>query len=456
MELKIRRGRNRNIMVNVDDVGIAKEISSLAQPFSIFSPGLAGITKSESYVSDGVLLRTIARGDANIVLRNILLRLWGTPAWDKFIYDLREIFPKIHIDVTFEKTTDEYISVKVNTGNISVPLELAGTGVLQATQILSYTHLYNPSILVLDEPDSHLHPNNQRLLCGLLHAIAEDRGTQILLTTHSRHVVDTLGSTASILWVRNARIDVASQDDEIGILLDIGALDVKERIANDSAKAIVLTEDERVRGLGILLESSGFVMNETALLSYYGCTEIKNLRPLLKIVQEKNKKAKLIVHRDRDYLSDDDANKWEESLRSLGVEPFLTVGVDIESHFLIASALVSANPTLDLPSAEALLQEAYSKTVEKCVEKYVNGKTDLARKAGQYAKVNPGALAVEANKAISTNPKRFAHGKTVLTKVRELYREANNLDLKTFQVSSLIEVPSLVTVARKAFGAKNS
>ena len=144
--------------------------------------------RPEQYVSDGVLLRTIARGDANLVLRNILFRLWGTPEWEGFLFDLREIFPDLDFQVEFKKETDEFITVKVKTGKDQVPLELVGTGVLQATQILSYIHRFSPSLIVLDEPDSHLHPNNQRLLCTLLRKVAEDRGNQILLTTHSRHV----------------------------------------------------------------------------------------------------------------------------------------------------------------------------------------------------------------------------------------------------------------------------
>jgi predicted ATPase len=180
-------------------------------------------------VSDGVLFRALARGDANLVLRNILLRLWKTPAWQLLLNDLNEVFPGLAISVNFRERTDEFIEVLIKSTKDWVPLEIAGTGVLQTTQILSYIHRFGPSIIVLDEPDSHLHPNNQRLLCALLRRVAEDRGTQVLLTTHSRHIVDAIGPSSGFLWVRNGSVDVAGADDEIGVLLDIGALDVKER-----------------------------------------------------------------------------------------------------------------------------------------------------------------------------------------------------------------------------------
>jgi hypothetical protein len=75
IDIKIRKGRNGNINVKVDNVGAAKSLGSLEEPFTIYSPGLAGIARHEVFISNGVLLRTIARGDANLVFRNILLRL---------------------------------------------------------------------------------------------------------------------------------------------------------------------------------------------------------------------------------------------------------------------------------------------------------------------------------------------------------------------------------------------
>src|SRR5438270_368374 len=81
--------------------------------------------------------RTLARGDANLVLRNILLRLSESDSWQPFLTDLRVIFPQLDIQVQFKAKTDEFIDVKLKSTGEWVPLEIAGTGVLQATQILS-------------------------------------------------------------------------------------------------------------------------------------------------------------------------------------------------------------------------------------------------------------------------------------------------------------------------------
>ncbi len=397
----VRKGRNRNILVGVNDSETGAQLSNLEKPYSIFSPGLAGIAKRESYVSDGVLLRTIARGDANLVLRNILLRLWNGAAWSPFLSDLHDIFPNLELEVSFREQTDEIIDAKIGpTGNL-VPLEIAGTGVLQAMQILSYIHRFEPSIVVLDEPDSHLHPNNQRLLCALLRKVAEERGVQVLLTTHSRHVVDALAPSCGFLWVRNGGASVAGVDDEIGILLDIGALDVKERASQANTAALVLTEDEITKPLESILESSGFDLSRTAVLPYYGITGSKQLRPLLKLIRSANTKAKVIVHRDRDFLTEQEVESWKTEIRSLGAEPFVTKGRDVESYFIDEAYLVESNDGLSIQQFTELIESLTIR--ERLVAEYVNGRIDIERSKGNTGSINHGKLAVEAQHNVSDN-----------------------------------------------------
>jgi len=111
----VRKGRNRNILVAIKNVAVARSLASLKKPFSVFSPGLAGISKRETHVSDGVLFRTLARGDANLVLRNILLRLHSQPSWNPFLTDLWDVFPNLEIRVEFDEETAEFIEVSIKT-----------------------------------------------------------------------------------------------------------------------------------------------------------------------------------------------------------------------------------------------------------------------------------------------------------------------------------------------------
>ena len=447
----IRKGRNGNIKVAVDNVNAARRLASLEKPFTIYSPGLAGIARHENYISNGVLLRTIARGDANLVFRNILLRLSSDEranSWTDFLDDLRKIFPDIVIEVKYLKETDEFINVTVNPGSASVPIELAGTGILQAVQILSYVHYFHPSVIILDEPDSHLHPNNQRLLCKLLQRVAEDRDTQVFLTTHSRHVVDALSGQAAFLWVRSGTVERMEKDHDLAVLLDIGALDVKEMLSHSAAKCIVLTEDSIKRGLEVLLQSSGFPMDHTLVLAYYGCTSPHNLRPLLDLIRGSNSSAKIVVHQDRDYLTDDESIAWENQIRNMSAEPFLTCGVDVESHFLNPEHLAALNgrATNDM---EELIRESSIATRDASIEKYVNGRTDIAKKNGTFGRLNVGQLATQAPRTLDDKTERYRHSKTVIKEMRRRFQEENATNLRLIEVSDKIKVPELAAIARR-------
>ena len=453
IEMSMLKGRNRNIQVALSDVDTAKSISNLEEPFTIFTPGLAGITKVEQHVSDGVLLRTIARGDANLVLRNTLLRLWDerrkNQNWNKFILDLKEIFPDIEIKVNYATRTDEFINVYINIKDGKIPLELTGTGVLQTIQILSYIHYFSPKIIVIDEPDSHLHPNNQRLICSLLSMISDDRGVQVLLSTHSRHVIDSLQSTAKLLWVRAGKVEPVSDGSVLSILLDLGALDIKEQIRAGSSFFIVLTEDARPSSLKIILESSGFDMSLTDTKSYYGCTSLHNLQPLIQTIKELNENAVIIVHKDRDYHTDLEIRNWEAQIRNMGAEPFVTDGVDIESHFLNPEYLASVNPDLSLDEAKSLIQTSMDTSYNDSIGHYFNGRCDIEKKARTFGMLNPGNLAAQVPQVYGSDPNRYCHSKTVMANLRQLFQEQFHRNLQVRTPSPLICSQALSSIVRR-------
>jgi ABC-type cobalamin/Fe3+-siderophores transport system ATPase subunit len=451
IKVTIKKGRNGNIKVTILNTESARSIASLSEPFTIYSPGLAGIARHETYMSDGVLLRTIARGDANLVFRNVLLRLSAQDRkddWDSFIDDLQEIFSKISIRVDFNKETDEYILVTVDSGSgTDIPIELAGTGILQAVQILAYVHYFHPSVIILDEPDSHLHPNNQRLLCRLLQSVSEERATQVILTTHSRHVVDALSGQAVFLWVRSGTAERFEQDHDLAVLLDIGALDIKEMVSHSNSKrCIVLTEDTHKHSLEKLLWSSNIPEHDTLVLAYHGCTSPQSLRPLIDLIQAGNSHATIVVHRDRDYLNDIEAENWQIQIRALKAKPFLTKGVDVESHFLCSQHIAKLNNITDTEANEIITQSTLA-LKDLCIQKYVNGRSDIEKKSGGFGKLDHGQLAVEAIKILDTDFEKYRHSKTILKKVRSLFQEKYSRNIKIIEQSEFIKDSSLETIA---------
>ncbi|MGY1747536.1 AAA family ATPase [Blastococcus sp. SYSU D00695] len=358
--ISVIRGKNRNISVRVSGENLGRELEDLTNPYSVVAPGLAGIPSVEEFKSPGVVRRAAARGDANSVFRNVLWTLRRDPdQWAILETRLAEIFPDVALRLQFDDATDEYIRAEVNRGEeYWLPIDSAGTGVLQALQVLSYVGVYGPKLLILDEPDSHLHPDNQRKLARLLRLLVDETETQVLLSTHSRHMLDEFGRLgATVHWISDGKRQ-DGEFDQVSALLDLGALDAGDRLRHGSTPVVVLTEDTETEGLRTLLLSSGLQEDDYQIWSYAGSSNLSAASVLGRFIMDIAPGTVVIVHRDRDYLTDVEAVRYEEVLREQGLHPFLTHGTDVESHFLDVGYLQECYPHLSGPDVASILDQA--------------------------------------------------------------------------------------------------
>jgi hypothetical protein len=441
--LTVKRGRNRNIQVSLTGRQVGERLMDLNRPFTVYAPGLAGIAKDERYMSPGVVRRVVARGDANLVLRNVLLMMRDEENWEleigldrgpdgpwtNFQRDMETLFPGLSIDIQFDHHQDETINVYFtqNQGP-KLPIDAAGTSILQASQILAYISLFRPQVLILDEPDSHLHPNNQRALCDLVTQLAETRGFRALLSTHSRHVLDSLKNRAKIVWVNQGKkidYDVISTP---GMLMELGALDSVDYFVNGRLTCLFATEDsarESIHALNSLLEANGFRMPEVDIRAYSGCSKIDSARVLRRFLCDKAPNVRFVIHRDRDYMGDEDAIEIENSLKGIDTHAFITDHSDLEGYFLNARHIAELNPEITVEHAQALIDNATKATREKSIAKLINLRTEAALRLRRNGSThNPGKLAIEASSDYDTDPERWRRGKIVLNELRSsLHKE---------------------------------
>lgn len=347
-EAQITLQRGRNGVVKAKSVGgtILNDISDPRGFFSIYVPGLAGITIREEYRSDAIVSNGIARGDANLYLRNVLLRIeQDKKKKDKFSLYLNSVFPGVQVSTAFNETNDLWIrSVVQRDDKEPRALDMVGTGLLQAIQILAYVSNYNPKMLLLDEPDAHLHPSNQRLLSQTLDVISKETDTKIILATHSRHLLDSLSESnaAKLFWVKSG---IATEQDnwsDIAILMDLGALDKGEKFLNGDYKYLVLTEDSNTKPLEVLLEANHIPAAETLIFSYKTSSKFDAAKLMASFAERVRPGVITVVHRDRDFMSDDEVSrllsKYEIS-KSKNMKIFITESSDVESYFIVPDHL---------------------------------------------------------------------------------------------------------------------
>lgn len=497
-KIAVRRGRNRNIGVTLRGKTVGERLMNLDRPFTVYAPGLAGIAKEERYMSPGVVRRTVARGDANLVLRNVLLMIADAhareradlarklkdeyekkkaqgqtaPLWflelakwrgplTRFQEDMGALFPGIQINVEFDKERDETIEVYFTMpGMPKLPIDAAGTSILQASQILAYITLFRPEVLILDEPDSHLHPNNQRALCELITTLAETRGFRALFSTHSRHVLDALRDRAQVVWISKGKRVAYDTVSTPAMLMELGALDTVDYFAKGHFRCLFATEDskkESLDALRALLISNGFSMQEVEVRPYAGCSKIDAAKVLRNFLLDKAPSVRFVLHRDRDFLDDETVAKLEESLRKIDAYPFVTKLSDVENYFLNAPHLATLNPELGVERAQALIDEATASTREKSLNAMINIRTELAiRNRNGGPPHNSGELAMKAMSDYDTNPVKWRRGKIVLNELRALLHKELKTHARVFEPSPHLQCSELEAIRDAVWAQANT
>lgn len=343
----LKRGRNSTISTVAPwqlSLGVGALLSSSDRPFSVYVPGLAGIPSRETYQGKLVVDRGAVRGDANLYLRNVLYRLFRDPEKRaKFQARLDRLFPglMLHAD-RFDENHHEHIVVEYSRGGVTRPIDMIGTGALQAIQILGYASFYQPSLLLLDEPDAHLHPDNQLKLVEALDVLSEEEDLQIVLATHSRHMLQAVSilSDACSFHLKDGAL-VGTDPDISQLLVDLGAVDQYDVLSLRDKEWLVLGEDENLlkdaaHPLKILLEKCGLNIDRSILMSFKGCTEIRSVALLAAFCASHHAAVKILVHRDSDFMIEAESDAVVKNpLSSMNnVSVFVTDGSDLESYFI--------------------------------------------------------------------------------------------------------------------------
>jgi energy-coupling factor transporter ATP-binding protein EcfA2 len=457
--VSLRKGRNRNLKVSIEGQALGEQLQDLVNPYSVYAPGLAGISRAEHFMSAGLVRRAVARGDANLVLRNVLFQLSADSAkWTNFKADMRALFPQIDMRVAFEPEQDEYIHVYINhDGGPEVPLDAAGTSVLQASQLLSYVSLFQPRLLVLDEPDSHLHPDRQRKLCRLLCEIAVGHDFQVLMSSHSRHVLDALSRRSRVVWLNKGAVIDSDDIDTTKVLLELGALDSVDYFADGQLRCLVATEDADQRYIEAVLEASGFDMDDVEIVSYPGCSQVEAAIVLGCFLREKAPHIRLVVHRDRDYMGATDSESFCNRLLSKNIIPFVTDGNDIECYFTNANHLAEANPPLTPGRAQELLDLAIHETADRSRAAIVNLRTAQAFRERNRGGNNPnhGEISVAANNEFSSAPASMARGDVVLGRVSALLQEELGKNPQILRVTPFLDIQVLRSIKEQIWPSIN-
>ncbi|MEJ2765968.1 AAA family ATPase [Photobacterium sp. MCCC 1A19761] len=276
-QLKIKVGwkssDNKNVFLEIaytlngNNFAIKKSDSNLSDkdiiPTIAYLPPFGGMNENESWLSVADRRKLIGKGQAGSVIRNLLLDLHEahestieekknelfpsrkrlsqadqqvleniSTEWRQLKGILAEVF---HVNLyvhDFDSQFHNFISVDVldliknpdtqekeRKSSSKRDLMVEGSGFLQWLSVFALALDKNNDILLLDEPDAHLHSSLQSLLMEKLEKICEENNKQILMVSHSSELIKLI-DYQKVLHVENSKAEYLKNNEEKVLVLE--------------------------------------------------------------------------------------------------------------------------------------------------------------------------------------------------------------------------------------------
>lgn len=192
----------------------------------VHCPPFSGIGAEERRMDRGAQNLEVGRGKPGEIIRNLLFEVSEEEeAWQKLVEDMKELFHVVLVKPEYDSQFTPFIKCeyldgipqgKGKNGLSTLDIASGGSGLLQVLLLLSYFYARPASVLLLDEPDAHLHVILQRQIYDRLREVAAKRQCQLIIATHSEVIIDGTSPSRVISFLGDPhKLIRADQRDQI-------------------------------------------------------------------------------------------------------------------------------------------------------------------------------------------------------------------------------------------------
>jgi ABC-type cobalamin/Fe3+-siderophores transport system ATPase subunit len=192
---------------------LAKEIAIS----TVLVPPMSGLSTLEPVYQRPMLDQLLGQARPGEMLRNLLLEAHGSErAWAPLQDAIRRLFgyELLPPDGSLASIVAEY---RIPSG-ARLDVASAGSGFQQVLLLLTLLNTRPGSVLLLDEPDAHLHVILQDAILSELQAVASKQRSQLIIATHSEVVINA-ADLRELCLLLDRPVMIAS-DEQRRVLLD--------------------------------------------------------------------------------------------------------------------------------------------------------------------------------------------------------------------------------------------
>lgn len=208
---------------------------------AVFVPPMTGLAREEPmYARDETIDNLLAQGRPGEVLRNLLVKAHQSPNWNRLQDAIRRLFSfELLPPVVGANIVSEY---KRTDGNTRYDIASAGSGFQQVLMLLTFLHTRPGSVLLLDEPDAHLHVILQDAIYGELRSVAASNNSQLVIATHSEVIIESVDPRELCMMFGTPRL-LSDNNERAQLIQSLGVLSHTDIMIAEGAPGVMYVDD---------------------------------------------------------------------------------------------------------------------------------------------------------------------------------------------------------------------
>jgi hypothetical protein len=231
-------------------------------PKIAYVPPFSGLEPTEKSLDISPIHQQVGKGQPGSVLRNLLLRVCPPPNrgqdgriskdykcppdWQELAAVIERWFSVKICEPQYDSAKDVYITVEYRQNDKDYDIIAGGSGFHQTLTLLAFLYGYQPTTILLDEPDAHLHVNLQREILDYFKRKSIERKTQFLIATHAEEFARGVDASQIVSFLRQEPKRIQSAPEVLRAMADVSNEEIARLMTSPYILYVEGESDERI------------------------------------------------------------------------------------------------------------------------------------------------------------------------------------------------------------------
>ena len=231
-------------------------------PRVAFVPPFSGLEPSEKWLDVAPTRQQVGKGQPGSVLRNLLLRVCPAPTkdalgkvakgykvpddWTELANVVKRWFSVDLLPPQYDSAKDVHIGVEYRQNGKTYDLISGGSGFHQTMTLLAFLYGYQPTTILLDEPDAHLHVNLQREILDYFKKKSAEKGVQFLIATHAEEFARGVDAHQILSLLKQVPTRIESTPEVLRAMAEVSNEEITRLMGSPYIVYVEGETDERI------------------------------------------------------------------------------------------------------------------------------------------------------------------------------------------------------------------